>query len=148
CDPEHPEREKRFKGIAKRWTYINLPAVVDDPKLAKALGLTLEPPRDPFVVSMFGDKPIASIWPGRKSLEFLAEVKQQDPGAFSALNMGAPTPEDGDYFKAEWLSTYEREDLPKNLVYYGARPRPRPEAEGRSDLHGLRRDRRGQRYLG
>jgi len=120
CDPEHPEREKRFKGIAKRWTYINLPAVVDDPKLAKALGLTLEPPRDPFVVSMFGDKPIASIWPGRKSLEFLAEVKQQDPGAFSALNMGAPTPEDGDYFKAEWLSTYEREDLPKNLVYYGA----------------------------
>lgn len=120
CDPEHPERDKKYKGIAKRWTYLNLPAVVDDPKMAKALGLTLEPPSNPFVVSMFGGKPIASIWPGRKSLEFLAEAKQLDPSGFAALNMGTPTPEDGDYFKAEWFSTYEREDLPKNLAKYGA----------------------------
>lgn len=120
CDPEHPERNKLYKGIAERWQHINLPAVVDDPKLAKALGLTLDPPTNPFVVSMFGSKPMSSIWPNRKSLEFLAEVKQMDPAGFSALNMGAPTPEDGDYFKAEWLVEYNREDLPENLTVYGA----------------------------
>lgn len=120
CDPDHPERDKKYKGIAQRWKYINLPAVVDDPKLAKALGLTLEPPTNPFVVSMFGAKPMSSIWPARKSLEFLAEAKQLDPAGFSALNMGSPTPEDGDYFKAEWLLTYEPDELPKNLSYYAS----------------------------
>lgn len=120
CDPEHPDRNKRFKGIAKQWTYLNLPAVIEDPKMAKALGLTLEPPTNPFVVSMFGSKPIASIWPERKSLEFLAEAKQLDPAGFSALNMGSPTPEDGDYFKAADLSTYDPHELPKNLTYYAA----------------------------
>lgn len=120
CDPEHPEREKRYKGLAKGWQYINLPAIVEDPELAKALGLTLEPPKDPFVVSMFGANPMSSIWPKRKSLEFLAEAKQLDPGGFDALNMGRPTPIDGDYFKAEWLVEYDREDLPDNLTIYGA----------------------------
>lgn len=120
CDPDHPEREKRFKGIAKRWEYINLPAIVDDPKLAKALGLTLEPQANPFVVSMFGVKPMSSIWPSRKSLEFLAEAKQMDPNGFSALNMGSPTPEDGDFFKSEWFVEYDRDELPKNLTKYGA----------------------------
>jgi hypothetical protein len=33
---------KDYAGIADDWTYINIPAVVEDPKLAKALGLTLE----------------------------------------------------------------------------------------------------------
>ena len=120
CDPEHPERDKRYKGVAKRWQYINLPAVIDDPKLAAALNLTLEPQTNPFVVSMFGAKPMSSIWPSRKSLEFLAEAKQMDPGGFMALNMGRPSPEDGDYFKAEWIVEYDREELPDRLTKYGA----------------------------
>jgi predicted phage terminase large subunit-like protein len=120
CDPEHPERDKKYAGLSKRWQYINLPAVVDDPKLAKALGLTLEPQADPFVVSMFGTAPIASIWPTRKSLSFLAEAKQMDPAAFGALNMGRPSPEDGDYFRAEWLVEYDRHELPDRLTIYGA----------------------------
>jgi predicted phage terminase large subunit-like protein len=120
CDPEHPERNKQYKGIADRWEYINLPAVVDDPKLAKALGLSLDPPTDPFTISMFGTKPMTSIWPGRKGLEFLAEAKQMDPAGFSALYMGAPSPEDGDYFKASWFVEYESHELPENLTKYGA----------------------------
>lgn len=120
CDPDHPERNGKYKGIAERWTHINLPAVVDDPKLAKALGLTLEPPTDPFVISMFGTKPMSSLWPSRKGLPFLAEAKQQDKAGFGALYMGQPTPEDGDYFKAADLVEYNPEDLPDSLTIYGA----------------------------
>jgi predicted phage terminase large subunit-like protein len=120
CDPEHPEREKLYKGIAKRWTYINLPAVVEDPELAKALGLKLEPQTDPDVLAQFGHKPMSSIWPGRKGLEFLAEAKLMDPAGFNALYMGKPTPDDGDYFKADWMVEYDLEELPERLEFYGA----------------------------
>lgn len=120
CDPDHPERNKQYKNIAQYWDYLNLPAVVDDPKLAKALGLTLEPPTNPDVISMFGTRPLSSLWPGRKSLEFLAEAKVMDPAGFTALYMGKPTPDEGDYFKADWLVEYDHGELPENLTYYGA----------------------------
>lgn len=120
CDPDHPEREKLYAGIADDWTYINLPAVVTDPKLAHALGLTLTIPEDPRVVTAFGARPMSSIWPGRKSLPLLAEAKRMDEAGFNALYMGRPTPDDGDYFKAEYLVEYERDELPDNLRIYGA----------------------------
>lgn len=120
CDPDHPERHGKYAGIADRWTYINLPAVVEDPKLAAALGLKLEEPTDPFVRKMFGVKPMSALWPGRKGLEFLSEAKQSDPAGFGALYMGQPSPEDGDYFKAQDLVEYNLEELPENLTIYGA----------------------------
>lgn len=120
CDPEHPERNKLYKGIADRWTYINLPAVIDDPRLAEALGLTLKLPDDPRVVSMFGAKPMTSLWPGRKDLDLLAEAKNMDAPGFNALYMGKPTAEDGDYFKAPWLVEYDEAELPETLTKYGA----------------------------
>jgi predicted phage terminase large subunit-like protein len=120
CDPDHPDRKKRYAGISDKWTYINLPAVVDDPALARALGLKLEPPTNPDVISMFGVKPMSSIWPARKPLDFLAEAKRQDPRGFGALYMGKPTPDEGDYFKADWIVEYDRADLPTNLRKYGA----------------------------
>lgn len=129
CDPQHPERKGRYKGLEDRWTYFNLPAVVDDPGLAKALGLTLrEPARDQFssdtdfkaVVEQFGTKPMSALWPGRKSLPLLAEAKQSDAYTFNSLYMGHPAPDDGDYFKKEHLVEYERNELPANLRIYGA----------------------------
>lgn len=121
CDPDHPDREKKYVGIAKRWTYINLPAVVSDPALASALGLTLEVATDEDVVKQFGDKPISSLWPGRKSLPLLAEAKGQDSRIFNALYMGKPTPEDGEYFKESYIVPYHSlGELPKELRMYGA----------------------------
>ncbi len=120
CDPDHPERNKRYAGISDRWKYINLPAVVEDPDLARALGLKLQPQTDPFVVQQFGTKPISSIWPKRKPLSFLAEVRQQDRRAFEALNMGRPAPEDGDYFTKDMIVEYHRHELPTDLRVYGA----------------------------
>lgn len=120
CDPSHPERDGLYKGISKRWTYINIPAVVEDPALAKALGLNLEPQTDPDILEQFGTQPMSALWPGRKSLPLLAEAKQSDPRTFNALYMGKPAPEEGEYFKAEGLLEYEAKDLPKNLRIYGA----------------------------
>ena len=120
CDPEHPERNKSLRGIDKYWTYYNLPAVIDDPKLAKALGLTLEIPESPEVRNAFGTKPLVSLWPGRKSLEFLAEAKTLDAAGFHALYMGQPTSEAGDYFKADWMLEYDEDELPKDVTVYGA----------------------------
>lgn len=120
CDPDHPERNKAYEGISDGWTYINLPAVVQDPKLAESLGLTLEAPTDKKVIKAFGTKPMSSLWPQRKSLEFLAEAKKMDSRVFGALYMGQPTPEDGEYFKIDDIVEYDPSELPANLRKYGA----------------------------
>jgi predicted phage terminase large subunit-like protein len=122
CDPEHPWRtDEKHKHVGRGWTYINLPAVVTDPKLAEALGLKLDIPTDDFVVEQFGKKPMSSLWPGRKSLPLLAEARGQDPQTFNALYMGKPTPDDGEYFKDTMLVEYHSlGQLPKNLRKYGA----------------------------
>ena len=120
CDPNHPERNKTYAGIADDWVYINLPAVVDDPELAATLGLKLEAPTDARVVAQFGPKPKSALWPDRKGLEFLAEAKRMDPRTFNALYMGNPTGEDGEYFKADWIVEYDAGELPDRLRKYGA----------------------------
>jgi predicted phage terminase large subunit-like protein len=120
CDPDHPERHKLYEGIAEGWTYINLPAVVKDPKLAESLGLTLEAPTDKKIIHAFGSAPMSSLWPERKSLGFLAEAKKMDARVFGALYMGQPTPEDGEYFTKDDIIEYDPSELPKNLRKYGA----------------------------
>jgi predicted phage terminase large subunit-like protein len=120
CDPDHPERNRKYAGIAEGWEYINLPAVIEDPELAEVLGLSLEVPTDPEIVKQFGTKPMSALWPGRKSLDFLAEAKKMDARVFGALYMGNPTPEDGDYFKRDHMLEYNADELPKELHKYGA----------------------------
>lgn len=120
CDPNHPERDKQYAGIADDWTYINIPAVIEDPKLAADLGLTLEVPTESRVIDQFGDKPMSALWPDRKGLAFLSEAKRMDPRTFQALYMGQPTREDGEYFKAEHILEYDPSDLPSDLKIYGA----------------------------
>jgi len=120
CDPEHPERNKEYAGIADDWTYINIPAVVEDPALAQKLDLVLEAPTDPRVIAQFGDRPMSALWPDRKGLEFLAEAKRMDARTFDALYMGRPTREDGEYFTKDMIVEYEPGDLPENLRMYGA----------------------------
>lgn len=120
CDPNHPERDKKYEGIADAWTYVDIPAVITDPELAKALGLTLEEPTDAKVIRQFGKKPMVALWAGRKDLPFLAEAKQLDPRVFGALYMNEPAPADGYHFRAENLLEYDLKDLPKHLEIYGA----------------------------
>lgn len=117
CDPTHPHHDPE---IAKLWTYINIPAVVTDEKLARALGLDLKEPADEAVRSQFGTKPMAALWEERKPLEFLAEARRLDKRGFEALYQGNPSPEDGDYFGKSMLKGYRREELPTFLRKYAA----------------------------
>jgi predicted phage terminase large subunit-like protein len=123
CDPDHPERDKKYAGIADHWTYINIPAVVKEGDLAKALTLKPEKQTDPLVIKQFGHEPICSLWEGRKSLRHLAEARRLDAPAFDALYMGKPSPDDGDYFKADNLVVHAApsEYPPKSeLRFYAA----------------------------
>lgn len=120
CDKTHPERNGRFDGIAEDWLYLNISGVIEDPDLAKALGLELKEPTDPKVIRAFGKKPMAALWEADKDLAHFAQWKIGDPRTFSALVMGQPAIEDGEYFKVEHLLEYDRRDLPENLKLYGA----------------------------
>jgi predicted phage terminase large subunit-like protein len=120
CDPTHPERDKRFKGIADDWEFMNIPGVIRDEKLASALGLKLSVPKDKKVIDQFGTEPVTALWPNEKSLEFFAQWKKGDPRSFSALVMGQPTPDDGMYFTQDMVVEYDRDELPNNLRIYGA----------------------------
>lgn len=120
CDPTHPERNKRYKGISEDWEFMNIPGVIYDEKLAKALGLKLSVPKNTKVIEQFGNNPSTALWPKEKSLEFFAQWKRGDPRSFSALVMGSPTPDDGMYFTQDMIVAYQPEDLPANLRIYGA----------------------------
>lgn len=120
CDPTHPERNKRFKGIADDWEFMNIPGVIRDERLAKALGLKLTKPYNSKVIEQFGAAPCTALWPKEKSLEFYAQWKRGDPRSFSALVMGSPTPDDGMYFTEDMIVEYERDELPANLRFYSA----------------------------
>jgi predicted phage terminase large subunit-like protein len=120
CDPDHPQRDSKYVGIAEKWTYFNLPSVVTDERQAQALGLTLSVQTDPLVLQQFGDAPMSSLWPERKGLPFLAEARQLDSRGFDALYMGKPSPEDGAYFTSDMIREYSRSQLPKNLRIYAA----------------------------
>lgn len=101
CDPSHPDHDPE---IAKQWTYLNIPAIVEDPELADALGLEVG----------------SSLWEERFSLQHLRTAQRMNPRGFEALYQGNPSPEDGSYFKAENLVEYMPNQLPKNLRIYGA----------------------------
>jgi len=120
CDPTHTERDKRFKGIADDWEFMNIPGVIRDDRLAKALGLNLIKPLNKKVIEQFGTAPCTALWPQEKSLEFFAQWKRGDPRSFSALVMGAPSPEDGMYFTDSMIQTYMPNELPANLKIYSA----------------------------
>lgn len=110
CDPDHPERNKKYAGIADDWTYINIPAVVKEGDLAQALNLKPEKQIDPLIISQFGHEPICSLWEERKSLKHLASARRLDAPGFDSLYMGKPAPDDGDYFKVGNLVVHDTPD--------------------------------------
>ncbi|CAB4145454.1 Archaeophage PsiM2, terminase large subunit [uncultured Caudovirales phage] len=84
---------------AANWKVLSLPAIaVDD---------------DPM-----GRKNGEALWPERFDLDFLNQAKRLNPKGFSALYQGSPSPDDGDYFKREWLKFYMPSELPRNLRIY------------------------------
>jgi predicted phage terminase large subunit-like protein len=97
-DPSNPCYNKEE---AKSWKILALPALAED--------------NDPL-----GRKRGESLWADRFPVEFLENARRLNPRGFSALYQGRPTPDDGEFFKKEYLKTYKPEELPKNLRIYCA----------------------------
>ena len=63
----------------------------------------------------------AALWPDAYPIEALERIKRNSsPRFWSALYQQNPTPDDGDYFKAEWLKTYVNQPPLETLAVYGA----------------------------
>jgi predicted phage terminase large subunit-like protein len=126
-DPDHPEHDPT---IAKDWTYLNIPAVITEPKLAEALGIEMAPPPSKRCIAEFGDKPMVALWGTRFSLDHLATAHRLNPRGFNALYMGTPSAEEGDYFKREWIKHYHPDHLPDDLRIYAASDHALSEKQG------------------
>jgi predicted phage terminase large subunit-like protein len=59
------------------------------------------------------------LWPEYFTKE-MCETAKKNPKVWSSLYQQEPTPETGDFFKAEWLREYRMGDLPANLRIYAA----------------------------
>lgn len=90
---------------AKEWRVVHIPFIAfDNDPLGRPKGATLWPE-----------------WYEKNEFAKLDVEKAKKSGAFSALYQGQPTPEEGDFFKKEWLETYNTPDqLPKELRFYVA----------------------------
>jgi predicted phage terminase large subunit-like protein len=61
-----------------------------------------------------------ALWPDAYPIEALERIrKNTQPRFWSALFQQQPAPEEGDYFKADWLRPYEKVPDPKTLRVYG-----------------------------
>ncbi|CUW38794.1 putative phage uncharacterized protein [Magnetospirillum sp. XM-1] len=97
-DPKNPFYNSRS---AARWRILDLPALAYD--------------EDPL-----GRAPGEALWPERFSREFLENIREDNPRGFAALYQGKPAPDDGDFFRRDWIKTYGPDQLPKNLRIYAA----------------------------
>ena len=62
-----------------------------------------------------------ALWPEAYPIDALHRIRQNTPARFfSALYQQQPAPEEGDYFKAEWLRPYDRAPPRETLKIYGA----------------------------
>jgi predicted phage terminase large subunit-like protein len=61
-----------------------------------------------------------ALWPESYPLSALERIRKNTQARFwSALYLQSPSPEDGDYFKAEWLKPYETVPAKETLRVYG-----------------------------
>jgi predicted phage terminase large subunit-like protein len=90
------------ESIAKKFTYINIPAIIDTAPMAKALKCKV------------GD----SLWPERFPVTHLETARDLNPLGFNAMYMGRPTPPEGAFFKRDQFMGYQPNQLPKNLRHY------------------------------
>lgn len=98
-DPSNPCFNK---DEAVNWKVLALPAIAGE--------------NDPM-----DRKPGEALWPERFPIDTLDQIRRLDALGFSALYQGQPTPDDGEYFRRDWLKTYSSpSDLPQNLRIYAA----------------------------
>lgn len=77
-----------------KWHVVELPAISDDGK---------------------------ALWPDAYPIEALERIKRNTfPRFWSALYQQRPAPEEGDYFKADWIAYYDHLPPKEQIRFYGA----------------------------
>lgn len=90
-----------MKAGGDQWEVISLPALAEQ--------------NDPL-----GRSPGQPLWPEWENDEALARKRRAvGPRDWSALYQQRPAPEEGDYFKAEWLRPYDKAPARDTLRIYG-----------------------------
>lgn len=83
-----------------KWEVVELPALAEDD-------------------DVLGRKPGEALWPEWYDEKALERIRMNtQPRFWSALYQQRPTPDEGDYFKREWIRWYD--ERPKHLRMYGA----------------------------
>lgn len=85
---------------ANEWTIVSLPFIAEE--------------NDPL-----GRQPGDLLWPEWFTQDMLRDARK-NPQTFSSLYQQRPTPEEGDFFKAEWFVPYNLSELPADLRIYCA----------------------------
>lgn len=98
-NPNYSEEE------ARKWKIINIPAICEE---------------DNEIEQALGRKPGDALWPERFSAEYLLRFKHRDGRGFMALYQQRPAPMDGEMFKQDMISLYERSEIPKRMRIYAA----------------------------
>jgi predicted phage terminase large subunit-like protein len=83
-----------------KWRIVSLPMVAEE--------------NDPL-----GRRSGDRLWP-EYFTEEMVEAAQRNPRKWSSLYQQHPTPEEGDFFKKEWLMPYDPRELPSELQFYVA----------------------------
>jgi len=98
-DPRNPCYRKEE---AENWHILALPAIAVE--------------NDPMK-----RKPGEALWPTQFPIDILLNIKRLNERGFSALYQGQPTPDDGDFFRKDWIKTYDSPNkIPKNIRIYAA----------------------------
>lgn len=100
-DPQNPDYSA---SEGRKWKIIDLPALATSNA-------------DPL-----GRKQGEALWPQRFPVAYLEDMRAADPRGFQALYQGSPSPEKGNFFQAERIKVYARQDRPdtKELRFYAA----------------------------
>jgi predicted phage terminase large subunit-like protein len=62
----------------------------------------------------------SALWPDAYPIEALERIRRNSQARFwSALYMQRPSPDEGDYFKVDWLKPYDKAPDPKTMRVYG-----------------------------
>lgn len=102
------EEEKRG---GDKWEVLDLPAILDT-------------------------EPKSALWPAKYDLDALERIRRAiGPRDFSALYMQKPSPQEGLFFKREWVRWFD--EFPKDMHVYGASDYAVSKGGGDWTVHGV-----------
>jgi predicted phage terminase large subunit-like protein len=101
----------------EQWEVLSIPAVAED--------------NDPL-----GRPPGEPLWPEWFTPEMFKEAKR-DKRKWSSLYQQRPAPDDGDYFRRDWIRWYSKDQTPKHMRIYGASDYATKEGKGDHTVHGV-----------